>query len=301
MNFDVSKETIDSLRLNIEKALEKRLPENCSENSANLNEAVRYSVLGGGKRIRALLCLLTAHGFGIKDESVMHIACVLELVHAYSLIHDDLPAMDNDDLRRGKPSSHKAFGEATAILAGDTLLTMAFEWLAAAVEYGVSHSKIVELVKILSVAAGHNGMTGGQMLDMYHETTAANEKQLQTIHSLKTGALFKASVKFGAIIAEKPEATCLQLERFAQSFGLLFQITDDILDFESSAKSLGKTPGKDLASGKSTYVTLMGIENSRKYAQQAFDDCISHLSPFKESFDPVRFLSETVIKRIKSA
>lgn len=299
MIFDVSKETIDSLRQSVEDALNIRLPEACPQTSVDLNDAIRYSVLGGGKRIRALLCLLTASGFEVKNESVMHLACVLELVHAYSLIHDDLPAMDNDDLRRGKPSTHKAFGEATAILAGDTLLTMAFEWLADTLKYGVTHSKIVELVKTLSVAAGQNGMTGGQMLDMHHETTPANEQQLKTIHSLKTGALFKAAVKFGCIIADQSDTTCLQLDKFAQSFGLLFQITDDILDFESSANSLGKTPGKDLASGKSTYVTLVGIENSRKYAHEAFDECISHLSPFKESFDPVRFLSETVIQRIK--
>lgn len=237
----------------VEMALEKVLKVG---DPAVIFEAMRYSTLDGGKRIRAALCFLGAYG---SEELALPAACAVEMIHAYSLIHDDLPCMDNDDFRRGKPSCHKAYGEAVALLAGDALIAKAFEVLA------TQENNALLAVKELAQASGAQGMVGGQVLDLLSENKAIGSDQLKTIHAKKTGVLISTSLKLGALAADRKELLP-QLTTYGEKIGLLFQITDDILDFEGTKESLGKTPGKDASSGKNTYATLLGLEEAKSLA-----------------------------------
>ena len=233
-----------------------------------LLEAMRYSLMAGGKRLRPVLVIAAAELFGAPPERVMPAACSLEMIHTYSLIHDDLPCMDDDDLRRGRPTNHKVYGEAMATLAGDALLTMAFELLArqAQVE-GVLPMQAVRAVAEVATAAGAAGMVGGQVEDIDWEGRNASPEQLQNIHRLKTGALFKASLRAGAILAGATDEDLAQLDRYALHFGLAFQIWDDVLDVIGDEAKTGKGVGRDLKHDKSTYVSHYGLEGAKERAR----------------------------------
>jgi len=248
-----------------------------AEIPAKLHEAMRYSVFAGGKRIRPILCLTVAEGLGGKAEGILKAACALEILHTYSLIHDDLPALDNDDLRRGRPTSHKMFGEDTAILAGDALLTLAFEWMADISKLGISPDAALEAIQIFARATGHAGMVGGQVLDMIHENQKIDLEVLQQIHRLKTGALLRASIEIGAVLGNARAKERCELTRFGEKLGLLFQIVDDILDVEGDVNTLGKTPGSDQRKGKATYPSILGLAMAKEMAEKTECDALEIL------------------------
>ena len=241
----------------------------------DLYESMRYSLLAGGKRIRPVLTLEFARLAGLADwKTALPMACALELVHTYSLIHDDLPCMDNDDLRRGRPSCHKAFGEATAMLAGDVLLTEAFEAIANA---PACPQACVQAAKALGLGAGSRGMVYGQELDLKYEALAATEEQLRLIHRNKTGALINAAVQMGAAAAGADADQCRALEAYAYGIGLVFQIVDDVLDVTSTPEQLGKPIGSDSENGKTTFATLYGVEGTMALAQRVNEKTCSAL------------------------
>lgn len=252
----------------VNKELELLLPENHHEESGDLNKAVRYSALAGGKRIRPVLCLMAAECFGGSQKAALRAGCAFELIHTYSLIHDDLPAMDNDDYRRGRLTSHRVFGEATAILAGDSLLTMAFEWFSTLPQLGLSSDKTVKIISNACIAAGHRGMIGGQMLDILNENRSVDVLSLERTHRQKTGALIIAPIWTGAVIADASMQELDAMVDYAASIGLLFQVVDDILDVEGDAETLGKQTGRDAELGKTTYPGLMGLDGAWEYARQ---------------------------------
>ena len=236
--------------------------------------APRYSLLGGGKRIRAVLVLSVCDMLGGDMDAAGHFAAAVEMLHCYSLIHDDLPCMDNDDLRRGRPSCHKAFGEATAMLAGDVLLTEAFEAIANA---PASAQACVRAVQALGAGAGSRGMVYGQELDLKYEALAATEEQLRLIHRNKTGALINAAVQMGAAAAEADEKKCRALADYAYGIGLVFQIVDDVLDVTSTSEQLGKPTGSDSSNGKTTFATLYGAQGAMELARKLNDDACTGL------------------------
>ena len=249
---------------------------------AGLGEAMRYAVLDGGKRLRPLLVLAAreavAHGHkdAVLDEAALRAACAVELIHAYSLVHDDMPCMDNDVLRRGKPTVHVQFGEAQALLAGDALQALAFEFLtpdASSIPTGVQAS----LCRLLATSAGHAGMAGGQAIDLASVGMALNEDQLRQMHRLKTGALLEGSVMMGAACGETTPQALNGLKRYGQALGLAFQVVDDILDVIADSATLGKTAGKDAANDKPTYVSLMGLDASRAYAATLLQEALQAL------------------------
>lgn len=254
-----------------------------------LVEAVRYSLFAGGKRLRPTLSLGAAGLIAGDDACALPAACAIEMIHTYSLIHDDLPAMDNDDLRRGRPTCHKAFGEATAILAGDALLTMAFDVLGAAGN--------AEVIREVAQAAGATGMVGGQLLDMEAEGRAIDLDDLRRIHAFKTGALIRAAVRSGALLADAGAAPLEALTRYAEHIGLAFQIADDILDVVGDEKALGKRVGGDADHEKATYPALAGIDLARKLAADAVDKAIEALAPFGPEADTFRELARYIIAR----
>lgn len=241
----------------------------CLNARSRVCEAARYSLFGGGKRVRAVLCLAVCDMLGGNGDAAACYAAGVEMLHCYSLIHDDLPCMDNDDLRRGRPSCHKAFGEATALLAGDTLLTAAFEALSGSPGAAGQNNAAV---CALSRAAGANGMVWGQELDLAFEKKPATAEELREVHRNKTGMLINAAAQMGAIAANADEAQRQAIERYAFSVGLVFQIADDILDVTATAQQLGKPIGSDAANGKTTFVTLYGVERSRGIAQELTDE-----------------------------
>jgi geranylgeranyl diphosphate synthase type II len=287
LSIDVPlREYLDQARQLVDDALDRYLPEvdaGCgAATPARLAAAMRYSVLGGGKRLRPVLCLMAAEACGVDCAGTIGAACALELVHTYSLIHDDLPAMDDDDLRRGRPTCHKAFDEATAILAGDALLTLAFELIAHEVEPAAA---ALHCVQVLAQAAGHAGMVGGQMADLDAEQQALGEQtegslcELEAIHRRKTGALLRVPLRMGAVIAQAPLADQEALEHYGRAVGLAFQIVDDLLDVEGNEAKLGKRVGKDSGLGKWTYPRFLGIDGSRHRARQLADEAVSALAP----------------------
>ena len=243
----------------VDGALEGWMPHD-DPRAPRLAEAMRYSVFAGGKRLRPALALAACRAAGGEDAEVLPFACALELVHTYSLIHDDLPAMDDDDLRRGRPTSHKAFGEALAILAGDAMHTLAFELILTRTP---DPTRAAALAGLLAQASGHEGMVGGQVDDLAAEGADVDLARLESIHRRKTGALLAASVRGGAVAAGADPETVEDLTRYGTALGLAFQIADDVLDATSTAEVLGKTPGKDAADGKLTYVALEGVEAAR--------------------------------------
>ncbi|PCJ59438.1 MAG: hypothetical protein COA79_10325 [Planctomycetota bacterium] len=260
------KSELTSLASTVEDKLKSLLP--TSDSSPNkIHEAMLYSVLAGGKRIRPILCIQTAKLFSdTLSEDLLIVACALEMVHTYSLIHDDLPSMDDDNLRRGKPTNHKKFGEALAILSGDALLTFSFECLSSKLK---DDSKALKCIKLLSHALGTNGMIGGQVLDIEGERQSSPTiKNVEQIHNWKTGALLQASMALGAIMSDAPENDVENIKEIGLLFGRLFQITDDILDIESTSQALGKTTKKDLDKNKITYPRVIGLEKSKVLASE---------------------------------
>ena len=233
--------------------------------SGRLLAAMRYSALGGGKRLRALLAYASAEAIGASAELADHVAAAVEMIHAYSLIHDDMPCMDDDALRRGKPTSHVVFGEATAMLAGDALQPLAFAVLLGA---PASASGIVAASHQLAEASGAYGMAGGQAIDLANVGLPMTQTALEEMHAMKTGAMFEAAVLLPALLAEEDEATLTSLTVYAQIIGLTFQVVDDVLDATADSETLGKTAGKDAANGKPTFVSLMGIDAASAYAHQ---------------------------------
>ncbi len=262
--------------------------------------AMRYSLFAGGKRLRPILCLAAAGA--VSDDPavakrVLPVACALECIHTYSLIHDDLPAMDNDDLRRGKPTNHKVFGEAAAILAGDGLLTFAFELLSGPACACLDSASCIRIMGCIAKAAGSAGMVGGQSLDMLYEGKEISYETLRDIHRSKTGALITASVLSGAMAAGAGRAQEKALERYGGRIGLAFQVVDDILDVESTAEELGKPAGSDSRSAKATYPSLFGLGTSRIMAQEAAQEAIAALQDFDHKAEPLRNLAEYIVRR----
>lgn len=260
-----------------------------------LNQAMNYSLLLGGKRIRPLLAFASAEAVGGATQATEVAACALEAVHAYSLIHDDLPAMDDDDLRRGQPTCHKAFDEATAILAGDALQALAFEHLANA---DIPASQALALLRELGHAAGAQGMVAGQALDLSAVNRQIQLEQLETMHRHKTGALIEAAVAMGAISSRADIAPFLpSLRRYAQAIGLAFQVQDDILDVISDTATLGKQQGADIELNKPTYVTLLGLDNAQAFAQHLIEDALQALSSFDEKAERLREIAKYIVQR----
>jgi geranylgeranyl diphosphate synthase, type II len=281
-------------RLVVDAALERLLPQD-SARPASIHQAMRYSVFAGGKRIRPILCLETARIFAPDVTAALHPACAIEMIHTYSLIHDDLPALDNDDLRRGKPTCHKKFGEAAAILAGDALLTLAFETISAT---PVAPSECVAIVKEVASAAGTiNGMVGGQVADLEAERQRIEPEMLEYIHRAKTAALIRASVTAGALCAGAPTEDVARLRRFGETIGWAFQVTDDILDVEESSAALGKTAGKDIAQQKATYPAIHGLERSHQIAHDLASKAISELAPYGEAASRLKEIAEYLVIR----
>ena len=238
------------------------------ETQATLGEAMRYATLGGGKRIRALLCLASAEALGGHTDAALRAACALEMIHAYSLVHDDMPCMDNDVLRRGKPTVHVQFGEATALLAGDALQALAFELLTPEGD-AVPPAMQADLCRLLACAAGAHGMAGGQAIDLASVGKPLAEPELRAMHRLKTGALLQGSVRMGAACAsDVPTAARKALDNYGAAIGLAFQVVDDILDVTADSAALGKTAGKDAAADKPTYVSLLGLAASQALADE---------------------------------
>jgi farnesyl diphosphate synthase len=259
-------------------------------------EAMRYSALSGGKRLRPFLTMCSAGLFSVNYESALETAAAIEFIHTYSLIHDDLPAMDNDDLRRGKPSCHKAFGEAAAILAGDGLLTYAFQVLASPNVHADSAVRC-ELIGALASASGCWGMVGGQMMDLEAENKTLSIEEIIRLQRLKTGELFAVSCEAGAILGKAPGMMRNLLRAYAHDMGLAFQITDDLLDVEGTRTQVGKTVRKDKIAGKATLVSVLGVQRAREHAQILIKQAISHLDVFDKKADNLRALAEFVISR----
>lgn len=279
----------------VDAALDRWVPPE-STNPETIHRAMRYSLFAGGKRIRPLLVMATADAVSDAPVGVESAACALEMIHTYSLIHDDLPALDNDDLRRGRPTCHKVFGEAMAILAGDALLTLAFEILAKL--DGVSAERRIELVRELAVASGTvGGMIGGQVNDIEGEGKHPTAELLESIHRAKTGALLRASVRMGAIYAGADAAQLAALTKFGEHIGLAFQIVDDILDVEESSEALGKTAGKDAAQHKITFPAVYGIEQSRKMAEDQRVAAHLALNRFDDRATRLREIADLIVKR----
>jgi len=263
---------------------------------ARVYDAMRYSVLAPGKRLRPLLVLASSQLFGVARRSALHVAAAIEMVHAYSLIHDDLPAMDNSDLRRGRPTNHKQFDEATAVLAGDGLLTMAFEVLADPDTHGDPGVR-AELVGALASAAGPAGMVGGQMIDLIAEKQPLDIGAITRLQRMKTGALIAFSCEAGAILAKAAPELRLALRGYAHDLGLAFQIADDLLDVEGSSAETGKPVGADAAAGKATFVSILGIERARAQAELLINQAVAHLDLFEERAELLRQVARFVVNR----
>ena len=263
---------------------------------ARVYEAMRYSALSPGKRLRPLLVLASSQLFGVARRSALQVAAAVEMVHAYSLIHDDLPAMDNSDLRRGRPTNHRQFDEATAVLAGDGLLTMAFEILADPDTHGDAAVR-VELVGTLASAAGAAGMVGGQMIDLIAEKQRLDIGAITRLQRMKTGALIAFSCEAGAILAKAASELRLALRGYAHDLGLAFQIADDLLDVEGSAAEIGKPVGADAAAGKATFVSILGIERARAQAELLINQAVAHLDLFEERAELLRQVARFVVNR----
>jgi farnesyl diphosphate synthase len=281
----------------VEEALNARLP-SATVLPQRLHEAMRYSTLDGGKRMRPMLAYCTGKALGIDPNLLDAPACAVECIHVYSLIHDDLPAMDNDDLRRGKPTSHKAFDEATAILAGDALQALAFEILAKDPSLNISAQQRLNMITALADASGSRGMVGGQAIDLQSVGTQLTLPELENMHIHKTGALIRASVNLAALTkADLDPQVAKKLDHYAKCIGLSFQVKDDILDLESDTATLGKTQGKDLNNDKPTYPALLGLAGAKQKAQELHEQALLSLADFGSEADLLRDLSLYIIQR----
>ncbi|MEL7544131.1 MAG: polyprenyl synthetase family protein [Pseudomonadota bacterium] len=269
---------------NVESRLDAQLATSAAVAAPRLRDAMRYAVLNGGKRFRPFLVLEAAALFDVADSDALETATAIEFIHCYSLVHDDLPAMDDDDLRRGQPTVHKAFDEATAILAGDALQTMAFEVLTGT-EAPSEPAIRCELVRILAGASGLHGMCGGQMLDLEAESAPADAADVATIQSLKTGALIRAAVELGAVLGHASPDERAALVSYATNLGLAFQISDDLLDVTGDAATVGKATGKDAAAGKGTFISQLGVAGARKRLAETEAAAIAALSVFGDRAD----------------
>ena len=286
---------ISAYTAQVDAQLEAILPV-ASGPAGQLFAAMRYSVFNGGKRVRPALCFAAAEAVASSNCNTAKVAAAVEMIHAYSLIHDDLPAMDNDDLRRGKPTCHIQFGEATAILAGDGLQSLAFQQLTQLRD--IPAQTVVELIGLLSGLGGCNGMVTGQAIDLAATGTALDLQQLKTMHAHKTGALIEASVLMGALATAQVNPQQLAaLKQFATAIGLAFQIQDDILDVESSTEQLGKQQGSDAANQKSTYTSILGLEEARSEALALYQQSMQALDIFAEKADSLRVIADFIIKR----
>lgn len=291
-------ERLEEWRALVEQALERYLPTEEDEPTV-LHRAMRYSVFAGGKRVRPALLLEACAVAGGNPMQALPAACAVELIHTYSLIHDDLPCMDDADTRRSKPTCHKAFGEAVAVLAGDALLTLAFEVLAELPANGVDPTIALQVTQTIAQAVGSLGMVGGQTLDILHtaeQNDALTLEQLYAMHTMKTGRLIQASLEAGGLIADAPLAQQRALREFGRHIGLAFQIADDLLDVEGTEQSLGKTTG-DAAKGKLTFPAVLGITASRALAQQTSAKAVEQLAAFGAEADVLRQLAWFVVDR----
>lgn len=266
-----------------------------SRTSNQLADAMRYSLLSDGKRIRPILVYAAAQAVGAITHGTDKCACAVEAIHAYSLIHDDLPAMDDDDLRRGKPTCHVKFGEATAILAGDALQCLAFEWLVH--REGLAADAAIQAVRVLAEAAGARGMVLGQAIDLAAVNQPLTIEALEHMHNHKTGALIEASVALGALSAAAPPAAIAGLRKYARAIGLAFQVQDDILDVISDTKTLGKTQGADVKHNKPTYVSLLGLDGAKQKADDLHRIALEALEGMNSNADPLRWLASYIIER----
>ncbi len=268
------------------------------KDNRQISKAMKYSLMAGGKRIRPVLCIAAAETVNQSSPNVIKAACALEMIHTYSLIHDDLPAMDNDDLRRGKPTCHVAFDEETAILAGDALLTMAFQTLSSIQPADNDNaSRWIRVINMIAVAAGHQGMIEGQMQDISSENKILNLDDLENMHMLKTGALIEASVKAGTIIGKGNELQIEHLVKYAKNIGLAFQVTDDILNVEGDAEVMGKAVGTDKFRSKNTYPLIMGLEKSKRFAEQLVNNALQAIEYFDTRADSLRAIAKYIIDR----
>lgn len=294
VGFDLKAYVAERRRV-IDEALDRYLPP-VGGLEGRVVEAARYSLFAGGKRLRPILCIAAHEACDGSSEALLSVACALEMIHTYSLIHDDLPAMDNDDLRRGKPTNHKVFGEAVAILAGDLLLSYAFELMA---EHGLKDrsGSVMRAIHIIAKASGFRGMVGGQMIDLACEGQEVDLATIEYMHTKKTGALITASVQAGAILAGVEEPIVEQMEVYGRHLGLAFQITDDLLDVTGNLEQMGKTPGSDVRKGKRTYPFLIGIEESKKIAEEHVKFALKVLSNYDTKADPLRAIANYVLER----
>jgi geranylgeranyl diphosphate synthase type II len=275
----------------------RRFIDEIDDASPTLKEAVRYSVFAGGKRIRPILAVSAAEAVGGNVDDAVTAGAAIECIHTYSLIHDDLPAMDDDDFRRGVPTSHRVFGEATAILAGDCLLTNAFTLLSDASRFSINGSCLLRVIHEIAEASGDRGMVGGQQADLESEGKEIDLPSLEFIHIRKTGALIVASVRAGAILGGGTEPQVKLLTDYAKHLGLAFQITDDILDVTGTRQQMGKETGKDHVRGKATYPALLGLAQSKERAQELIDRALAALSDFGDGARPLRAIAQFVIER----
>jgi len=291
------KEYLEEKKILVNKALKELMPEP-SGLASDVIRAMNYTLFVGGKRIRPILCIAGSEAVGGSADHVVHVACAIELIHAYSLIHDDLPVMDNDDFRRGEPTNHKVFGEAVAILAGDGLLTLAFNLMAS---YGVEkkgeNTALLKVIDLISSAAGYKGMVGGQVVDISHEGNDPDPEVVEYIHTHKTGALIAASVTTGTILAGGNEKEVQSINRYGQQIGLAFQIADDILNIEGDRNVIGKGTGSDKVRGKITYPSVFGITESKNIQKRLIDHAIESLNRFDKRAEPLRDLARYIIER----
>jgi geranylgeranyl diphosphate synthase, type II len=284
-------------RAMVDEALGHYMPEPQGY-ASELIKAMDYSLSAGGKRLRPVLCIAAAEAVGGNGKDVMPVACALELIHTYSLIHDDLPAMDNDDLRRGKPTNHKVFGEAMAILAGDALLTEAFFMIAMVkIPDNASPTILGRIINIIAGESGWRGMVGGQAVDMQSEGKVIDASTIDYIHSHKTGALIAASVSSGAVLAGGTQAELDAMEIYGKKIGLAFQISDDILDIEGNAEVMGKGVGGDMKKGKNTFPSVYGLSESRLILRDLVDSGVKALEAFDHKADPLRQIAQYIIER----
>jgi len=295
MTFDLKTYLTDKKRFIDDTMATRWLPPKTTD-PTTLYESMHYSLFADGKRIRPILTLASADALGLSNRDVLPIGAALEMIHVFSLIHDDLPAMDNDDLRRGQPTNHRVYGEATAILAGDALLAQAFVPLSELDMQKFEPRNILRVIRMVAEATGAPGMVGGQVIDMQSEGKTIDLARLKTLHRLKTGALLKCAVVAPAILSGTPLSIEKSLTAYGEDIGLAFQIKDDILDIEGGDE-IGKNIGSDIARGKVTFPALMGLENAKEAAKKALHRALSALSCFDEKADPLRALAHFIVER----
>jgi geranylgeranyl diphosphate synthase, type II len=288
------KSYLETRRKIVDKALLGYLPPS-THWPEKLHESMRYSLCAGGKRLRPILVIATAEAVGKNYETVLPVACAMEMIHTYSLIHDDLPAMDDDDLRRGQATNHKVFGEAVAILAGDSLLTEAFHTIAKSAHNGDAAATL-EVIRRIAKASGSEGMAGGQALDLFSEKKKISVQELERLHRHKTGKLIQVSVEAGAIMGGASPKQLEALSTYGECIGLSFQIADDVLDIEGGAE-IGKDIGSDVANEKATYPSILGLEESKRLAHEFTEKALSALQDFDHRADPLREIARYVVYR----